>query len=287
MRPTLRPVATLILGALLASCSGAASTPSPTPDRSTAWLRATTTQAIPPVNGFAVGPTAVVTADGRYVTQGPVPAVFPGPLLPNLVARPVSDAGRQAILAEAERLGLLTGKTDLRSPMAVPGGVTGHIELALDDGTRSLTGDPGAEMICIMAPCDPIPGTPEAFGAFWRKIADPAAWLSAELGPEEAFVADAYAVLVGPPPAPDPAIGAAIEDWPLDVPIATFGGPVANGTHRCGIVAGEDAETLRPALEAATQSTQWIQDESTSATFGLTVRPVVAGEDPCAETFGG
>ena len=62
---------------------------------------------------------------------------------------------------------------------------------------------------------------------------------------------------------------------------------MANGTYRCGIVAGADAATLRPALEAANQLTQWVQDETTSATFGLTVRPIIAGEDPCAETFGG
>ena len=40
------------------------------------------------------------------------------------------------------------------------------------------------------------------------------------------------------------------------------------------------------AVADANQLTQWTASESTSATFGLTVRPVVQGEDPCAEVFG-
>ena len=32
--------------------------------------------------------------------------------------------------------------------------------------------------------------------------------------------------------------------------------------------------------------TRWVQGPDTSATFGLIVRPIVAGEDPCREAFG-
>ena len=64
-------------------------------------------------------------------------------------------------------------------------------------------------------------------------------------------------------------------DWPLEQPLALFGGPVADGSYRCGTVSGADADTLRPSLQAANQLTQWVQDPTTSATFGLTVRPMV------------
>ena len=151
--------------------------PSRLPDASDAWLRAQTIQAIPPVNLFAVGPTAVITGDGTYVTAGAVPEIYPGPLLPALVGRPISDAGRDAIIAEARRLGLLGRKTDFASVTAMPGGVTGEIVLTVDGAPVTLTGEPDAQIICIMAPCDPVPGTPEAFGELWRRIADPASWL--------------------------------------------------------------------------------------------------------------
>ncbi len=129
------------------------------------------------------------------------------------------------------------------------------------------------------------PGTPEAFGELWRKVADPAQWLADDLGPETAFVPAAYALLVGPSPESDGA-GASIADWPLATPLATFGAEVANGARRCGIVSGADADTLRPALEEATVQTQWVQDAGSSATFDIAVRPIIAGEDPCAQVFG-
>ncbi len=288
LRLPLRLVFAIVASLLVGACSvGRGPSPEPTPDSSTAWLRAQTHQALPPLNVFAVGPTVVITGDGTYVTAGPVPAIYPGPLLPALLGRPISDAGRDAILAEAERLGLLGRKTDFKSVTTLAGGVTGELDLVVDGSPVTLIGEPDSQMLCLIQPCEPIPGTPESFGELWRKLADPAPWLGAELGPETPYVADAYAVLVGPAPDPDPALGAQLQAWPLDQPLATFGGPVANGTQRCGIVDGEDAATLRPALETATQLTQWVEDETTSATFGLTVRPIIAGEDPCTEVFGG
>ncbi len=292
----MRPSAVLPLLAavviLVAACGGGSGasprqSPAASRDPSTAWLRATPFKARLPVDGFAAAPVAVITADGTYVTAGPVAAEDPAPLLPNLVGRPLSDAGRAAILDEAKRLGLLGKKRDFKSVIALPGGVLGRLQLTVDDGPVTLTGEPDAKLLCIPQFCDPVPGTPEAFGALWRKIVDPVSWLGGELGPETPFVPAAYALLVGPAPAPDPAVGALIADWPLAVPLATFGAPVAKGSQRCGIVSGADAETLRPALDEADQQTKWVQDPATSATFGITVRPIIAGEDPCAEVVGG
>ncbi len=289
LRPSARlPVlaAVVILVAACAGGSGASPRQSPA-DTSTAWLRATPFKPGPPLSRFASGPAAVITADGTYVTAMPVDAEDPGPLLPSLVGRSLSDTGRATVQAEAARLGLLDKKADFRSVIAMPGSVIGRLELTGESGPVTLVGEPDSKLLCIPQFCDPLPGTPEAFGELWRKVVDPVPWLGSELGSETPFVPAAYALLVGPAPAPDPAVGAAIADWPLAVPLATFGTPVDKGSQRCGIVTGADAEALRPALEQANQRTQWVQDPATSATFGITVRPIIAGEDPCAETFGG
>ena len=185
------------------------------------------------------------------MTAGPNDPANPAPLLPNLVGRPISDAGRQAIVAEARRLGLLGGKTDFRGVAAMPGGVTGVLQLTVDGNPVTLVGEPDSKLLCIVGPCDPLPGTPEAFGELWRKLADPAGWLAADLGPEAPFVADSYALLVGPARAPDPASAAGVRDWPLDISLATFGRPVANGTLRCGLVAGTDAAEAAPGAPGA------------------------------------
>jgi hypothetical protein len=272
----------------LAACGGGASTasPTPSPDAQTYWLRVTTTQAIPPLNVFSQLPLLVVTGDGLAVTQGPQRAIYPGPLLPNLTARPLSGSGQAAIIARARTLGLLDGATDFSGGAMVPGGILGRIEITVDGRRLTLTGNPGAQIVCVTTPCNPAPGSPEAFGELWRNLADLPTWLGGDLGPEQPYVAAAYALLVGPAPQPEPGLPQAVADWPLDTPLATFGGPVADGTYRCGTVSGPDADALRPALTAANQLTPWVQDPQMSAAFGITVRPLVPGEDACRETFG-
>lgn len=282
---------TLAISVAVAACSGPGSpsqpaSPSPSPSPQTYWLRMTTTQAIPPLDLFAVEPALRITGDGIAVVNGPVPAVFPGPLLPNLLGRQVSGAGQARIIQGARDLGLLSGKTDFTSGNMVMGGVTGHIELIADGQRVALTGDPNAQIVCVTTPCEPEPGSPEAFGAFWRQLQDLPTWLGDQLGPEADYVASSYAILVGAPPQQQPGFTQPPMDWPLDQPLALFGGPVANGIARCGTVSGADADTLRPAITAANQLTQWTQDPQASAAFGLTVRPMVPGEDVCRDTFG-
>ena len=296
---TRRLVLSIVAVALVAGCGGAAASPSatasdrpapvdPTPVIATPspiadgtyWLRMTTSQAIPPVNLFAVAPTAVIDGSGLYLVPGAVPAIYPGPLVMPLFGRQVSDKGRETIIGWAKELGLANGKTDYTGGSMVAGGVTGHIELTTASGRVTLTGLPDAT-----AP-NPEPGSPQAFAELWQRIANLPETLSGELGAESPYTPQAYALLVGPAPVPEGGMTQPIADWPLDQPLATFGGPVANGTYRCGTVEGDDAIMLGAAFAKANQLTQWTQDPTTSATFGLTVRPIVTGENPCAEVFG-
>jgi hypothetical protein len=240
----------------------------------------TTFQAIPPINLFAVPPSATITGDGQYLVQGAVPAIYPGPLVMPLFASQVSDAGLAQIVAWADELGLLSGETDFTGEGSLPGGVTGQIELTVDGRLVALRGLPDVSSL------DPKPGSPEAFGELWRRIANLPQTLPGELGPEQPYTPTAYAILVGEPPVPQDGLTATVMDWPLDTPLATFGGPVANNSARCGLVEGEDAATLTPALAQANQLTMWTQDPEFSVAYGLTVRPIVAGENPCAEIFG-
>ena len=56
---------------------------------------------------FTQPPTVLITGDGRVITQGAVPAIYPGPLLPALVERTITEDGIQTLLAKADELGLL------------------------------------------------------------------------------------------------------------------------------------------------------------------------------------
>jgi hypothetical protein len=166
------------------------------------------------------------------------------------------------------------------------GKALGRIELFVDGTRHDLIGDPTRLVRCDGARCIPTPGTPEAFAAFWQRLVDPSPWLGEELGREVDYVAEAYAVLVGPPPA-EPQPQPQVLVWPLDESLATFGRPIgADPLPRCGIVRGAGADSVRPVLLAATRAAQWVDDASTSTTFGLEVRPLLPGEDACAEFFG-
>jgi hypothetical protein len=60
---------------------------------------------------FARTPVALITGDGRALTTGPVPAIYPGPLLPNVLERSITPDAIQQLVAMADRLGLLADVT--------------------------------------------------------------------------------------------------------------------------------------------------------------------------------
>ena len=172
MRPSSR-LAMLAAGALVvAACAGGTgATARQSPESSSAgsstaaWLSATPFKAAPPLSRFASGPTAVITADGTYVTAAAVDARTPAPLVPPLVGRALSDGGRATIKAEAVRLGLLGRKRDFRSVIALPGSVIGRLQLTGDDGPVTLVGEPDSKLLCVPQFCDPLPGTRRRSGS--------------------------------------------------------------------------------------------------------------------------
>jgi hypothetical protein len=266
--------------------SGGAASASPTagPDATTAWLRAWTTQALPPLDVFGLTDLLVITGDGVAVTSMPVPTVYPGPAVIPLGGRQLTQAGRDKILARASALGLLGTKPDFGAPN-MPGAAVGHVSLTVDGRQVEITGNPNMTIECIKAPCDAPAGSPEAFGQFWLELSN-LDWLGAQAAAAQPYSPPVYSVLVGQAPKPDPQLGTNIVVWPLATPITSFGAPVANGTARCGTVSGADADLLRTALAKANGLTQWVQSESTNATFGLTVRPLTDGQDACRDAFG-
>ena len=66
---------------------------------------------VPADVNFAAVPRVLVTGDGRVVLDGPVPAIYPGPLLPNLQQHQIGEDGVQQLLALADEHGLLADVT--------------------------------------------------------------------------------------------------------------------------------------------------------------------------------
>ena len=271
--------------ALLAGCSGAAPTPTPTPEptpplEAQVLLRVTQVQALPPRNTFNWLPSIVISLDGRVLTAGAVPAIFPGPLVNPIIERRITQAGWAKIVAAARAAGLLSGATDFGG-MPPPGSVATRLEIVADGRVHVLTGDPSRVMVCVTTPCVPQPGTPEAFGGFMTSLGDIGSWLAGDLGPEGMYLPAGFAIVAGPPPdqqgLEQPPIA-----WPFPAGFAAFGKPLGDGSgSRCGSVTGDALAALRPALGAANQLTRW-RDPVDGTFHGLEVRPLLPGDvDPC------
>jgi hypothetical protein len=275
-------------GSAGSSSSSVPSAPSGAPAAPAYRLRATTTQAIPPVNSFGLLPMVTITGDDQVVAAGPQIMIYPGPLLPNLQARPITDAGFEEIVQRGLDLGMFTGSGDFTPPDVAPGAPLGRIEIVVDGVLHTLTGDPSRAITCITPPCNAAAGTPEAFGSFWWSLSD-LSWLHNGLGQEAPYVVDSYAILAGVESPQQPTLREPDAVWPLDQPLATFGKPIGSSAiPRCGTARGADAMTLRPAFEMANQLTRWVDKTAAAQSNGtpIQVRPMVPGEDVCLEVFG-
>lgn len=284
MHPSrLQLVSLPLAGVLLAACAGAAPTTEPTPPaEAKALLRVTKQQALPPPSTFSWLPNVVITLDGRVLSGGLVPASFPGPLVNPVIERQLTPAGWAKIVAAARAFGLLSGARDFTGGQHAPGSLTARLQLVADGRIFDLVGDPNRIMVCVTTPCDPQPGSPEAFGGFLSRLSDLGSWLGADIGPEAVHVPEGYAILVGPPPADEQGLAQPPIDWPLAGGFAAIGKALADGSGgRCGSVTGADAAALRPALNEANQLTKW-RDPDDGSFQGLVVRPLLPGDgDPC------
>jgi hypothetical protein len=61
---------------------------------------------------FVNTPSLLVSGDGRVFTAGVTPAIFPGPLLPAVNVRTISEDGIQSLLAVVKSAGLLATPPD-------------------------------------------------------------------------------------------------------------------------------------------------------------------------------
>jgi hypothetical protein len=281
--PTRWPIVALAT-TLLAACGGGAPSPSPEPSPPAGaafLLRVTAVQALPPQATFGWLPTVLITLDGRVLTGGAVPAIFPGPLVNPIVERRLTPAGWAKLVEAARAAGLLGAATDFTGGQMPPGSIVSRLEIVAGGRLFELTGDASRIMVCITTPCEPQPGSPEAFGGFVNRLTDLSSLVGDQIGPEAMYAPLGYAIIAGPPP-DQQGLDQPILPWPLADGLAAFGKPLLDGSGaRCGTVTGDAAAAVRPALAAANQLTRW-RDPVDGTLHGLIVRPLLPGDtDPC------
>ena len=155
-----------------------------------------------------------MTGDGRVIEQGPQIEIYPGPLLPNVLQRTISEAGVQALLRLAEEHDLFRDveyedATNIADApftivtISANGATYEHSAYAL-----GLGGD-GTETDEARA----------ALAAFVEQANDVVAAAGADtLGPEEPFEATSYLIRAHVADAAAVEIEPTLVDWPADAP---------------------------------------------------------------------
>jgi hypothetical protein len=234
---------------------------------------------VPPGVLLTQMPTFTLYGDGRVITQGPQIMIYPGPALPNLIERAVSQKGVDSIVREAARAGMLGEDRQLPLDTIADAPTTTFTLVAEDrrhvvsvyalgmEGSTRLSGrDREAR---------------KALADFHERLTGLENWLPAgSVGEERQFEIERMRVFIRPgaPVAEDPSLQQPPAEWPLPGPLSEFGGPADQPELRCGTVEGEDLKLLLPRVMQANQLTPWT---SAGETYTVLFRPLLPDESGC------
>ncbi|MCY1139671.1 hypothetical protein OWR29_16850 [Actinoplanes sp. Pm04-4] len=235
---------------------------------------------VPPDRTVGTLPAISVYADGRVITQGPTPAIYPGPALPNLQVVTLSPDQVQQLLKEATEAGVRSG-ADFGRPNVADAPTT-RVTVTTAQGTQSVA----VEALNEAQVNDPMLTDAQKtarknLAAFVDKLSDlPAA---AEPSASAPYDAESLAVLARP------YIKQQGDDQPAQTEMA-WPGPALPGDYLnpafkigCVVVSGAEADKVLAAAKKANQMTPWTAG---GEKYLITFRPLLPDEKGCAQFKG-
>ena len=285
-----RPAALLAVAALATACVGSAgaagqsSSPKPVDSDKVMFRVSLEGGFVTPEALLGRMPIVAVYADGRVITLGPVPAIYPGPLMPNLQEQTLSPEALERLVGLAREKDLLK---DVKYDFAGIADVADTVlEINLDGKSYRLTAYALAESGIggEVAPAVGVPPADAAGRAAMREFIDALTQIPADDFVDDQhpydyqalrlYVTKAAVVEDSEFPGEQPPVA-----WPLD-DLATAGEPVANSPvgARCLVVEGDDLATIKPLLEGANQISVF---ESNGEHYSLIPRPLYPDESGC------
>ena len=221
---------------------------------------------LPASYAFVQQPSVLISGDGRVFVPGAVPAIFPGPLLPAVGVRSISEDGIQRVLAAARDAGLFTSVEYSQPADPIADAATATVRINADGGAyvhEAYALGYGTEADAARA----------VLAAFIERLRDLPALAGAEnLGDETTFVPEEYAIRATPLPGGLPAdsddgVAPRLVDWPADagLTLADAGG--------CATV---ESAAVGELFAAADQLTYF---DDSGVVYEVFVRPVWPGGD--------
>ena len=204
-------------------------------------------------------PTLLVTGDGQAIVQGPVVEIYPGPLLPNMQARPVTEAGIQDLLGLAEDHGLLAD-VEYTNPTNIADAPDTVVEIAANGETFVHR----AYALGISDETDPARAALADFVA--QATGD---WLygdNPELGAEAPYTSDTFLIRASEVGDYTGDIEPTVVDWPADASVR-----LADAGECAAVPAAEVGDLFAD----ANQLTFFAED---GITYQLTVKPLLPGD---------
>lgn len=207
-------------------------------------------------------PIAVVYPDGRVFGNGPIPAIYPGPMLPNITVTTLDDDQFSQITAAIRSLGL-PDMVDERNDEAA--------RFVADAGTTTIIYNDGTSEHRY-----------SVYALGIGQFADPRVALAASLVDlvqsysfgDQRYTGDRMQV-IATLATPSGDQFETIHDWPLNVSLADLP-PIAG--IGCGVFDGGDAETLLALFSSANQSSLFDDDDGV---YRIVARPLLPSEDGC------
>jgi hypothetical protein len=225
-------------------------------------------------------PTVSVYADGRVITDGPVPAIYPGPALPNLQVRTITPEQIQELVQQAGQAGVRNG-ADFGRPNVADAPST---RVTVVDGTGKQTvtvealGEAQADDPRLTAPQrDARTKLTKYVGTLTSLSAGDGKPSPAAYDPERlAAIAKPWTEPGGGVPGQNPE-----KAWPGPaLPGATLN---ANLGFGCVEVSGTQKDEVLTAAKSATMITPW---SSGGKQWSITFRPLLPDEKDCATLKG-
>lgn len=292
MKSSARRFLSLTLAAvLLAACSGAGAPPTRIehPIGDAVVLRISHSGGfVGPGFDLLNHPTFSLLGDGRVIVPGAYEAIFPGPALPAMNVRRLTESGIQAVLAELQATGLFAEDLDLRGAANCVADASDAI-FALRADQRDVTvtvyglGILDAGSSCTGVSADEL-AMHVTLNRLSARLSGLDSWLPAGSWSDEwqTFRPQAMRLIVRNADADEPdgsGIPSSLVPWPVGSDPATFGNETDFGS-RCGVAAGAEADEWYDLLGAANQLTRFTRDDHR---YAVSVRFLLPDEPPeCA-----